>query len=121
MSFGNFLIYENDNCVPNFFFQIVIASLLIRKTNCDTQYIYGFPQPLSSNYDEFYRFPHHISQIKPKENSQPYTTSTSVEKNLYYCRNNAGEKVPCANGQEGQNPILYGKKNHTNVNFSIRY
>ena len=103
------------------FFQIVIASLLIRKTNCDTQYIYDFPQPLSSNYDEFYRFPHQISQIKPKENSQPYATSTSVEYNFYDCRNNAGKKVPCANGKEGQNPILYGKKNHTNVNFPIRY
>ena len=95
----------------------MIASLLIRKTNCDTHYIYGFPQPLSSNYDEFYRFPHHISQIKPKENSKPYTTFTSVENN--FCRNNAGKKVPCANGQESQNPILYGKKNHTNVNFPI--
>ena len=95
-----------------FFFQIVIASLLIRTTICDTQYIYDFPQPLSSNYDEFYRFPQHISQIKPKENSQPYTTS-NFENNFYDCRNNAGKKVPCANGQEGQNPNLYG-----NVNFS---
>ena len=97
------------------FFQIVIASLLIRKTNCDTQFIYGFPQPLSANANggELYRFPHYISQMKPKENSQLYTTSTSDETNLYYCRNNAGEKVPCANGQKGQNPILYGKKNHT--------
>ena len=104
-----------------FFFQIVISSLLIRTTNCDTQYIYDFPQPLSSNHDEFYRFSHHISQIKSKENSQPYTTSTSVENIFYDCRNNAGKKVPCANGQDDQNPNLYGMKNHANVNFPIRY
>ena len=98
------------------YLQIVIAGLLIRKINCDTQFIYGFPQPLSSNGGEIYRFSNYMPEIKPKENSQP-----SDEKNLYYCRNNAGEKVPCANGQEGQNPILYGKKNNNNGKYLNKY
>ena len=32
-----------------------------------------------------------------------------TEQNFYYCKNNAGEKVPCANEKEGKNPNLYGK------------
>ena len=95
----------------------MISCLLIKISNCDTQYIYNKPQidgqTLEPRSNGSKLSPKNVPTKIVLKNSENIVKSDKIpnmktSKKNYYCKNNVGQIVPCSKEQDEQGPTFYG-------------